>query len=121
MATPIHTVNPKAANNWLEAGQALLVDVREVSEYQAERIAGALLMPLSEFDPETFPRLSGARIVLLCAIGKRSMAAAGMLQKLGHTNLWNMEGGLKAWKTAGLETEVPEPVSNDPELLASNG
>ena len=61
--------------DWYDAQDILLVDVREVAEFEKEHIPGALLLPLSSFDPELFPPLAGKRVVLYCAIGKRSEAA----------------------------------------------
>merc|ERR1711916_379009 len=84
----------------------LLVDVSETSEYEQEHIAGAMLVPLSHFDAAAFPVLPGMRIVMHCAVGKRSEAARKMLAKEGHLNVLNMTGGLKGWKAAGFETEV---------------
>jgi addiction module HigA family antidote len=93
-------------NTALENDEIILVDVRETKEYEVEHIAGALLLPLSSFDAELFPSLPGKQLVLHCAIGKRSEAAGRMLLKEGHAGLVHMEGGLKAWKEAGLPTEV---------------
>ncbi len=95
--------------DWLEQGDVLLVDVREPREYEAEHIAGAMLLPLSSLDPDYFPVLPGRRVVLHCAVGKRSEAAAKMLIIAGHTDIAHMTGGLTAWKDMGLETEVPVP------------
>ena len=107
----IDEVTPAQVQQWLEAGEVVLVDVREPREYEAEHIAGALLLPLSSLDPEYFPVLPGRRVVLHCAIGKRSLAAAKMLRAAGH-EVAHMGGGMDAWKDAGLETELPveEPV-----------
>lgn len=102
----IETVQPGEVEEWLEAGEVLLVDVRETREYEVEHIAGALLLPLSSFDPEFFPEIGGKRLVLHCAVGKRSEAAAKMLVKEGHKDVRHMEGGMKAWKAAGLPVEV---------------
>ncbi len=96
--------------DWLERGEVLLVDVREPREYEAEHIAGALLLPLSSLDADYFPVLPGRRVVLHCAIGKRSEAAAKILLKAGHVSIAHMAGGLAAWKARGLETELPLPV-----------
>ena len=57
----------------------LLVDVRETKEYDLEHIAGALLMPLSSLEADLFPAVTDKPLVLHCAIGKRSAAAARML------------------------------------------
>jgi len=91
---------------WLTTGEALLVDVRETSEFEQEHIPGAMLVPLSVLDPDTFPRIHIKKLVMHCAIGKRSAAAAKMLIKAGHTPPINMIGGLKAWREADLETEI---------------
>jgi rhodanese-related sulfurtransferase len=47
---PIETVFPTEVATLLRAGKVLLIDVREPAEFQTERIAGALLYPLSTFD-----------------------------------------------------------------------
>jgi addiction module HigA family antidote len=102
----VPTVTAGWVNTALENDEIILVDVRETKEYEVEHIAGALLLPLSSFDAELFPSLPGKQLVLHCAIGKRSEAAGRMLLKEGHAGLVHMEGGLKAWKEAGLPTEV---------------
>lgn len=102
----IPTVDVHWVQEALEGDRIILVDVRETKEWEVEHIAGALLLPLSGFDAELFPSLPGKQLVLHCAIGKRSEAAGKMLMKEGHGGLVHMEGGLKAWKEAGLPTEV---------------
>ena len=91
---------------WLDRKDILLVDVRETHEFEEEHISGAMLMPLSHFEPETFPSLPGVRVVVHCGIGKRSEAARKMLAKQGHLQVINMTGGLVAWKEAGFEVEA---------------
>lgn len=101
---------------WLEAGEIILVDVRETVEYEADHIPGALLCPLSTFEPELFPKFPGKRVVIHCAVGKRSAAACKQLQKFGYPNeVSNLEGGIGAWKAAGCPTEVqPEDRADIP-------
>lgn len=96
---------PRDVHEQLRAGQAVLVDVREVSEYENERIPGAFLMPLSFFDAERFPFIPDTRVILMCAVGKRSAAAAKKLMKAGFRETHHMTGGLTAWKETGLETD----------------
>ncbi len=105
-AQPVAEVSPEQVAEWLERGEVLLVDLREAREYEAEHIAGAMLLPLSGLDPDCFPVLPGRRVVLHCAIGKRSLAAARALAAAGR-EVTHMAGGLAAWKEAGLETELP--------------
>lgn len=98
-------IDAAVAAQWVRAGEALLVDVRESNEFEKERIPGALLMPLSFLDAEHFPRIPGMKTVLLCAAGKRSAAAGKQLIQAGHPAPWHLKGGLSAWKAAGLAVE----------------
>ena len=98
-------LSPDEVASRLDAGEIMLVDVRETKEYDLEHIAGALLMPLSELEPEVFNALGATPVVLHCAIGKRSAAAGRMLLKAGRVPVFHMDGGLTAWKAAGLPVE----------------
>lgn len=104
-------VTPETVAHWLIEGEVVLVDVRETREYDLEHISGALLLPLSSFEANVFPVLTGKPLVLHCAIGKRSAAAARMLLGAGHHRVMHMEGGLTGWKAAGfpVEEEIIEP------------
>lgn len=100
-------IGPAAVLAWLDAAEIVLVDVRETVEYEAEHIPGALLCPLSTFEPDLFPRFPGKRLVIHCAVGKRSAAACKQLQKAGYPQaVLNLAGGIGAWKAAGCPTEV---------------
>ncbi len=107
----VQAADVRQVKEWLDRNEILLVDVRETSEYEKEHIAGAVLLPLSSFEPEMFPALPGKKVVLHCAVGKRSEAAGKMLLKEGYDRVIHMSGGLQAWKEAGYATEVQmEPV-----------
>lgn len=107
-------LTPDEVASRLDQGEIVLVDVRETKEYDLEHIAGALLMPLSELDADVFPSLGDRPLVLHCAIGKRSAAAGRMLLKAGHVQVLHMDGGLTAWKAAGLPVEeAAEPLRKD--------
>lgn len=77
----------------------MLVDVREADEHRHERIAGAVLVPLSKFRPEAIAHLPGQRIVIHCKSGRRGADACRMAADLGALNL---AGGIEAWKRDGL-------------------
>jgi addiction module HigA family antidote len=111
----LEEVDVETVARWLTSGEALLVDVRETSEFEQEHIPGAMLVPLSVLDPDTFPRIKIKKLVLHCAIGKRSAAAAKQLIKAGHMPPINMTGGMKAWREAGLETEIFDEPPAPPE------
>jgi rhodanese-related sulfurtransferase len=102
----VEAVDVAQVQAWLDTREILLVDVRETYEFEAEHIAGAVLLPLSRIEPERFPVMPGQKVVVYCAIGKRSEAARKMLAKAGHAPVFNMIGGLNAWKDAGFEVEA---------------
>lgn len=102
---------PADLRQLLVNGEALLIDVREPHEYATERIPGALLYPLSTFDPQAVPTAPGRKLVMQCAAGGRSMRAAQALVAAGHAEVHNLEGGIKAWKAEGLPLVRVDPAT----------
>lgn len=100
--TNVVPINPADLHEALARGDVLLIDVREPNEFAAERIPGALLYPLSTFDPQAVPAVAGRKLVMQCAAGGRSMRAAQALVAAGHAEVHNLEGGINAWKAQGL-------------------
>ena len=89
----------------LQAGEALVVDVREVDEFTAGHIPGAINMPLSSFQASKLPHPEGKTLVLNCLGGKRSAMAldkCGLAQATVDTHL---AGGFGAWTAARLPVE----------------
>ena len=74
MADP-RDLSPATVCEGLKANEILLVDVREPNEFAFERIHGALLHPLSTFEPKAIPTDPGRKIVFQCGSGKRSRTA----------------------------------------------
>ena len=96
-------LDPAEVHALVARGEVKLVDVREASEHHAERIDGAVCMPLSRFDPASLP--SGVSVVVFhCLSGKRSAMAAMQCLRAGIAEVRNMRGGIAAWKAAGLPT-----------------
>jgi rhodanese-related sulfurtransferase len=101
-STKIRNLTPHQVQAALAANDILLIDVREPSEFAAERIHGALNFPLSTFDPAALPRSGDQLVVLSCGSGKRSAMAVERCQKAGHSIDAHLAGGIAAWKAAGL-------------------
>jgi rhodanese-related sulfurtransferase len=88
----------------MEKGEIVLVDVRELNEHNAERIKGAVSVPLSRLETAKLPDADGKRIVMHCAGGVRSARAVTVCRKRGLTVDHHLAGGIAAWKAHGLPT-----------------
>ncbi len=101
----VHDLTPQDVARGLVEGSILLVDVREDRETAIERIADAVIVPMSAFDPAKIPDPDGRRVVFYCASGNRSVKAAQIAQAGGFVYDSHLAGGIKAWKALGLPTE----------------
>lgn len=116
--TEVIGVDVATVHSWLGNDEIVLVDVRETSEFDQEHIPGAMLLPMSAFDPELFPTVPGKKVVLHCAVGKRSEAAGKMLLNEGYDGAIHMIGGIQEWKAAGYATEVQFVMHPGPQDIA---
>lgn len=92
----------------LSSGEKFLfVDVREDDEWKAGRAKGAIHLGkgVIERDIESKIPDRSAEIVLYCGGGFRSALAAETLQRMGYTNVYSMDGGIRAWRDRGLPEE----------------
>ena len=86
-------------------GSMLIVDVREPHEYAMGHMPGAMLLPLSQFDPAMVPVGEGKRVVFSCAAGVRSMQALAIAQSAGLDLSEHYRGGYKEWAGLGEPVE----------------
>jgi len=86
----------------LDSGDAVLIDIRESDEHAREHIVGARLAPLSAIDTHDFDRDHGKTAVFHCRSGMRTQANAAKLLARGFREAYFLEGGIDAWKAAGL-------------------
>lgn len=99
----MHTTDAITLKGWMEKGEAVLVDVREPAEHAAEKIDGAILLPLSTATTQSLPPHTGKKLVIHCRSGKRSTAVCQkLLAEDANLELYNLEGGIIAWSSAGL-------------------
>jgi rhodanese-related sulfurtransferase len=121
---PVKNLDPRAAKKLLDGGEGWsYLDVRTEEEFAAGRPAGAWNVPVMMRDPagrgapnadfvavvkKAFP--AGARLILGCASGVRSMRACEMLAGAGFAELVNVSSGFQGgsepgWKDCGLPCE----------------
>jgi rhodanese-related sulfurtransferase len=94
----------------------VLIDIRELAEYQRGHIPGAMIIPRGLLEFEIIPALerrgtegpvAECDIVLYCGTGGRSALAAKSLDAMGFRNVKSMDGGIVAWAEAKLPIETP--------------
>ena len=108
MSPRIQTIDAHTLHDWIEADQALLIDVREAQEHARAHIPAAILQPLSRLGTEPLPEADGRRIVICCASGARSLMAADRMLADHYGSVCNLDGGIAAWQLAGYEVAQDE-------------
>jgi adenylyltransferase/sulfurtransferase len=86
----------------------LLLDVRELHEYETACIGDSLLLPLGQLEARVgeLEPWRGQRIVIHCHHGGRSARACEILERRGFADVWNLAGGIEAWSLT-VDPSVP--------------
>ena len=101
----------------VQAGKALIVDIRDIRELTKGTVTGSVHAPrgMLEFwvDPESpyHKKLfadESKEFILFCGAGWRSALATKALQDMGMTNVAHIDGGWADWVKAGAPTETLE-------------
>ena len=123
---PIINIDCKTLKKWLQDDEAILIDVRELSEHQNNRIEQAQLIPLGEISINSLPELNGKKLVLHCHSGKRSFNACNKILK-ENTNLeiYNLDGGICAWNSCNFSTIASKknflPIDRQVQIMIGGG
>lgn len=106
MSDQVSFVSPAEVAAWRAADDAVIVDVREQNEWNQAHIPGAVLMPLSSFDPAKIPDAGGKHLVFHCKSGVRcGMAAEKAIAAGFKGRIARLEGGILGWARAGYDIE----------------
>lgn len=126
-------ISPASLNDALKKQDPIfIVDVREPLEYRREHIAQAHLYPLGSLNPDAIFTAAGrdATICVTCAAGSRSAKACQALSDAlakskgtyGSTKLYDLTGGMSAWRLAGLpvveDRKAPLPIIRQVHMIA---
>ena len=86
---------------------AVIVDVRENSEWNAQHIPGAIHIPLAQLNERLseLKQYKDSLVITQCRSGIRSEQALEVLKSAGFSKVYSMNGGIMAWDKAGLVTE----------------
>ena len=102
----LREIDAPTLKRWLDEDKAVLIDIRDTDEYVREHIPGARLVPLSGFDRADFSAGQDRIAVFHCNTGNRTCQAAPEILATGFREVYHLEGGLSAWRKAGLPVEL---------------
>lgn len=109
----ITEISAENARREMEGADAVLIDVREESDWRESHAEGARHLSRGEIELEIEEQIPDLKkpIICYCGGGSRSALVAESLQKMGYENVRSLAGGLRAWKEASLPT-IRRPPDN---------
>ncbi|MGE5467849.1 MAG: rhodanese-like domain-containing protein [Ignavibacteria bacterium] len=92
------------ATGLINREDGVVVDVRETNEWTTGHIPNARHIALGQLADHVseLEKLKGKPIIVCCASGNRSSSACNTLRKAGFERVFNLAGGIGAWRDAGL-------------------
>ena len=94
------------ATQLINQKDAVVLDIRDQGEYAAGHILNAKSIPAKVFDERKaeLEKLKSTPIIVSCDTGQRAGPAAQKLRDMGFAEVHVLQGGLQAWREAGLPT-----------------
>ena len=107
LMTPGHEVGPAEAVQLINRRDAVVLDVRDASEYKAGHIANARHVPAADLEGRVkeLDKVKAKPIIVSCARGTKSLGIANRLRKLGFNEVFSLRGGVAAWQQANMPLE----------------
>lgn len=105
MKDPFERIDAQGAKKLIDEGKVTLIDVREPVELAQGKIPNSTLIPLNTLLMNPANHLTQDNVIFYCAEGIRSALVCEMAAAMGRSNIYNLEGGLRAWTTLGLPVE----------------
>lgn len=97
-------LSPQDAVVLINKQDALVLDVRDESEFKSGHIVNARNIPVALLETQ-LNELESSRerpLLIVCKTGQRSARASSLLKKQGFTNVFKLGGGMLAWQGASL-------------------
>jgi rhodanese-related sulfurtransferase len=120
--TTLTKLDPKTVEVRLKSRSLTLIDIREADEFAREHIDGAVSLPLSKLESAHVKLEAGKDVVFQCRSGMRTDANCVQLMAFADGPAFVLEGGLDAWKKAGLavraDTTAPLEINRQVQITA---
>jgi len=100
-------LTPAQATHLINREDAVVLDVREATEFATGHVLGARNVPAARMETAgaELVKKKDRPVIVYCDGGERSSKALAALKKQGFTRAANLAGGIKAWQDAGLPVE----------------
>lgn len=96
----MNNITPAELKQWIQEGRSfLLIDIREDFEREVFNIGGEHI-PSGELLGRKHELPKEGDVILYCEKGIRSTIAIQRLEGFGFHNLYNLSGGMAAWKAS---------------------
>ena len=106
MTAILHKLSPDEVRERIDAGRAVLVDIREADEFARSHVRGAQSQPLSTWEKAHLNIDPRADVIFTCRSGMRTAGACDRLATRVNGDAFVLDGGLDAWAKAGLPIET---------------
>ena len=105
-------ISVEEAKEMLDNGDAMMVDVRQLDEWQSGHVSGALHIPVDDVLARVDELPEDKNLLFICQAGVRSALAAEMAAAMGRPieKLFNVEQGTPVW----IERNLPPSYNDDP-------
>jgi rhodanese-related sulfurtransferase len=102
--SPMKPITTLGVTRLINSGNPVLLDLRETKEFEGGRLPNALHIPLSQLKDRAgeLGKFTSRPLVAYCDRGQRSRGAVATLTGLGFKEIYQLAGGIRAWKEAGL-------------------
>lgn len=106
MTAILHKLSPQQVRERIDAGRAVLLDIREPDEFARSHVKGAQSQPLSTWEKAHLSIDPDADVIFTCRSGMRTAGACDRLTARVNGDAFVLDGGLDAWAKAGLPVET---------------
>lgn len=97
-------LTPFQATRLINSEKAVVIDVRDASEYRKGHITSAVHISLTELDKNIkyLEQYKHQPLIMVCSIGQKSRYLINKLRKQGYEKVYILMGGMRAWKNDNM-------------------
>lgn len=107
MASGVRQLSTLDATRIMNSGEAVVVDVRESSDFASGRIPKSKNLPIKDLAKRIgeLERFKNKPVIVSCGTGTRASGATRLFKSAGFSDVYILKGGLAAWRDASLPVE----------------